>query len=905
MPSPFGLEQRLCGCWIPVKNNVVERKYLPQVELSSHTHIVQAMSRTKLKQLFVNNEDHNLNDVCYTFPLYDGVSVVSFTCTVGSKTIVGVVKEKQQAKAEYNEAVARGKTAGLFEQLYEASDVFTTSVGNIPAKEMFCVEIEYLGELKHDAETNGTRFTIPTTIAPRYGSLSSDSADAISRASVGRARIAIRVDVRLPTGGIVQGMQSPSHPIAVTMGRTSAMSQDTYKSNHASATLTLGTTRLDKDFVLIVLAKDAEIPCALLETRSSIPLQRALMTTLVPKFSLPNISPEIVFIIDRSGSMAGKMELVVSAMKIFLKSLPLGVKFNICSFGSSYSFLFDKSVTYDQSNLKMALSHLETFDASYGGTEMLEPIKRAVANRFQDLPLEVLVLTDGEIWNQTALFAFVKETSNARFFSLGIGHDASTALVEGIARAGNGFAQFVAPDEKMDKRVVRMLKGALTPHVSDYTLEVKFSGEHAGSEDDDFEIVDRENDQVENDVVPDAQKAESKEPISLFDPNAAEEPTNPPAGRYDNLPAVRTPKTVQAPHKIPALFPFNRTTVYLMLGPDTSHKTPKSVVLNGTSAYGPLKLEIPIEDIGAGESIHQMAAKKAMLELEEGRGWIDEARNSDGQLLKTVHEGKWDLIVEREAVRLGVNYQVGGKWCSFLAVESSGAAPNFVPKSARYGYEGDGTAMRFSDVRPSSIPQAAFPAPPKARAPNSGLFTLGGPPPAPPQAPSPGFFGSSFGSRGGGALSANFARAPVIAKRHRGGFRTSGSGAGSSLAKKDLRGEADDRKEVVDISKLGGVEKMHRIIDLVEFDGSWSASKDLLSILGLDHSEFNAIKAANNTLEVSVIATALAVAWLNEHVLSEKDVWEMVADKAMEWLATRFGGEHDAQLTVEAFQRVF
>ncbi|KAJ9605425.1 hypothetical protein H2200_010082 [Cladophialophora chaetospira] len=667
---------RFCGCWIPFKPqshpySYVERRYLPQVNLVSSTTILATTSRTTLKQTFVNDQNSKLDEVQYTFPLYDGVSVVGFTCKVGLKTIVGVVKEKQQARVEYQAAVDRGETAGLLEQLPEASDVFSTSVGNVPAKEKVHIEITYLGELKHDAETDGSRFTIPTIIAPRYGTVSTESASAFAPSADAKGGISISVDVTLDDGTIVRGLQSPSHPIAVTMGRTSEMDEDSFSNNHASATLTLGTTELDKDFIIVVFAKGTETPRALLETHPTIPNQRAIMTTLVPKFNIPNISPEIVFVVDRSGSMQGKIELVVSAMKIFLKSLPIGVKFNICSFGSRHSFLFEKSKTYDQSSLKEALSHLQTFSANFGGTEMLQPVKATIENRYNDLPLEVMLLTDGEIWNQDELFTVVNQASNARFFTLGIGHGASSALVEGIARAGNGFAQFVGENEKMDKRVVRMLKGALTPHISDYTLEVNYDQEDAPPEYDDFEMVDSVPAEKTKSVVTDLKKPEPKKAISLFDTSAKEETTNPPAGRYDNLPDVAVPKVLQAPYRVPALYPFNRTTVYLLLGPDAPNKKPTSVTLRGTSQHGPLELQIPVQDIGVGETLHQLAAKKAVHELEQGRGWITEAR-ADGKLLKTAHEGKWDLIVEREAVRLGVQFQVGGKWCSFVAVEQNG-----------------------------------------------------------------------------------------------------------------------------------------------------------------------------------------------------------------------------------------
>lgn len=362
-------------------------------------------------------------------------------------------------------------------------------MGNVAANERVIVEITYLGELKHDVETDGIRFTIPAVVAPRYGSAPADSGGLPGNASSATYKDGIRilVDIAVEDGVTIRGVQSPSHPIAMTMGRTSSMPEEAFDNQHASATLTLGRMELDKDFILVVNAKDHDTPRALRETHPTIPKHRALMATLVPKFNLPLIRPEIVFVADRSGSMEGKIPVLVSALKIFLKSLPVGIKFNICSFGNEHQFLWSKSKTYDESSLNAALSHVDSFDASLGGTEMLAPIRATVKNRYKDMHLEVIVVTDGQIWNQAELFGFINEatTKSVRFFSLGIGHGASSSLVEGIARAGDGFAQFVGENEKMEKRVVRMLKGAMTPHIKDYTIGVKYE-----KSDEEYEIVD-------------------------------------------------------------------------------------------------------------------------------------------------------------------------------------------------------------------------------------------------------------------------------------------------------------------------------------------------------------------------------------------------------------------------------
>lgn len=615
---------------------------------------------------------------------------MDFTCQIGDRIIKGLVKEKDEAKRVFKEAVDRGETASLLGQLPAASDVFTTTIGNVPPLAKVIITIRYNGELKHDAEVDGIRFTIPTTIAPRYGSNSGDFMDD-AQTHCRNEGFQIIVDVIMAEGSPIQKIQSPSHPIAISIGTLSTAPSDDATVTKGSATLTLGTTVLEKDFVLQIVAKNLATPCAILETHPTIPNQRALMVTLVPKFTLKPQYPEIIFVADRSGSMQNNEQTLISALQVFLKSLPVGVKFNICSFGSSYEFLWEQSQAYSRESLEGAMNYVRLFKANFGGTDTFSALKAVIDRRFKDLPTEILLLTDGDIWDQETLFKYLNtevamSQHSLRVFTIGIGDGVSSALVEGVARAGNGFAQIVSNGERMDRKVVRMLKAALTPHITDYSLEVKYEDTNCGSGD---EVVDRVVDSLKanlslSEKSDEALARSDRKPISLYDTDVdlnAGDLDSDRSGfnsniqdRKDLLPSISQPKLLQSPHKIPPLFPHSRTTVYLLMSPETSHMIPVSVTLKATSVQGPLELVIPVQGRETpGEAVHQLAARKAIQELEEGRGWITEATDKAGKLMREQYPGCFDEMVEREAVRLGVEFQVGGRWCSFVAVEANDA----------------------------------------------------------------------------------------------------------------------------------------------------------------------------------------------------------------------------------------
>ncbi|EMC98716.1 hypothetical protein BAUCODRAFT_64769 [Baudoinia panamericana UAMH 10762] len=883
----------ICGCHytINISHWKVKRYYLPQVKLESHTTITPVSFTTKLTQTYHNPEDKKLDQVRYTFPLYDGVAVHDYTIRYADKILKGIVKQKDVAKKTYDAAIERGETAGLLESL--PAGVFGVTLGNVPTKTDIIVEITYCGELKHDAEIDGLRYTLPTSIAPRYGSYPGEVLNSNTTAKGG---ISIKVDIDMASSAI-RKIQSPSHPIAVSMGATSTTAnaeQAPFTPDQASATLTLGSAELAGDFVLQMLVDNISEPKAILEAHPSLPNQRAIMATLVPKFTLKPSHPEIVFIADQSGSMRGsKNTALVNALQIFIKSLPLGVRFNIIAFGNNFTSLWPSSQAYNETSVDKAIAFVNGFTASYGGTEILKPVKAAFEQRLKDLPLEVMLLTDGEVWQENSVFSFINEQVHdkkidARVFALGIGSHVSHTLVEGVARAGNGFAQFVQQDEETDRKVMRMLKGALYAHTRDYKLEVHYAdrGEKEArakvvdleADDEDFEIVEKVEDCLKlNDDQPPAYEAEKakigQQPTarSFFDQSAdldkSVKDNKPDADRYAHLPPIATPKLLQAPTDIPPLFPFNRTTVYLLLGPDSAHKEVSSITLRATSDDGPLELTVPIKSVDCHSvpTIHQLAARKAMQDLEEGRGWLQTAALADGAALKTKNASRFDEMVEREAVRLGEKFQVVGKWTSFVAVEANSG--DVLKRRAEPEWDDD----IDTGITPErlSAPMAMMTA---AHAPMSRMRMASAAAPAPaPQAP-------AATSRKFKLVVSKSQPANQPAELEEMVSQEYSANAAAMAAPRSFAPPAGLARPVSTASP------MQRLISLQTFAGSWAFTSALLDAIGKPGLLKGSIHGYGESMSDEAKATLLAIAFFESKLPSEKDVWEMVVEKGRRWL---------------------
>ena len=448
-----------------------------------------------------------------------------------------------------------------------------------------------------------------------------------------------------------------------------------------------------------------------------------------------------------------------------------------------------------------------------------------------------------------------------------------------------------------------MLRSALTPDYGPLTMEIQYQKDN--EEEDDFVMVERVSDSlrvlgIDQDEWPEAQLIEKPDTftettitrgkdIETTDANSQD--------RYDHLRAVPAPKLMQTPQNIPPLYPFTRTHVYVLMSPDAAQGAVKSVVLRGSSAENPFALEVPIEALPErGEMIHQLSAKRAINELEEGRGWLVQAEDEKGVPMKERHFLRFHSMVEREAVRLGIQFQIAGKFTSFVATETAPQTPGKIITRAADIFEGTDLGKpiisaqfpkfgALQSVGPDRFGTSAFAQPVRSGpAAGGGLLSRSVPRMAEPSRPAAGdarscstaapatggLFGVSMPNIKRNQLSSmalpkrNAALAPAV------------QAPGAAIGE-----ETDAEAEKTD--------PLLKIIGLQTFDGYWNLDARLLEVIGL-----SAEHQAPHDMDPTVWATVLAITFLEGRMLGDQEVWVMVVEKARGWLKDMEKGQDES-----------
>ena len=272
----------------------------------------------------------------------ENCSVCGFEAHINNKVIKGVVKEKEQAKREYREAIEKGHGAYLMHQ--EQPEVFSVSVGNLPANCEVIIKIVYVTELS--IENNDIIFRLPSKVASWQSKQALESKDQTilpsidlsqDKNSLKAVEFSLKSSIRMPYE--IAKLFSPTHRLRRKLTDCVAMIE------------LVDNVLIEKDFILSITLKSVHLPRMLTETYTLIDennnaeivceSSQASMLTFYPNFQTNESSNdfiEIIFIVDVSNSMDGNhVQQAKQLTHLFLTNIntnQINTLFNIVTFGS-------------------------------------------------------------------------------------------------------------------------------------------------------------------------------------------------------------------------------------------------------------------------------------------------------------------------------------------------------------------------------------------------------------------------------------------------------------------------------------------------------------------------------------------------------------------------------------------
>ncbi|XP_066948750.1 von Willebrand factor A domain-containing protein 5A-like isoform X17 [Macrobrachium rosenbergii] len=428
--------------------------------------------------LTYHNATDNALELEFRMPVDEGAAVYKFEAVIGGRKISAQCLEKKKAEKIYKDAVQSGHTAVLAREDALTADTFHLALGNLPGGSQAELQLSMMMELK--VKTDGAvSFTLPTVLNPRYCPCDiSPSQHTESVARTGNSETVIVSEAY--TFGINAKVQG-GHVIArIASHRESLNVELSDDSMSAEVTQDSGGFKPDHDWSMLVYYTNPYKTHIIRESgeRAGTGLMKddLVMVNLHPEFTEESYSHrnEILFVVDCSGSMHGdRIQSARATLLLFLKSLPTGCYFNVISFGSTYSLLFsDGSQEYTEETLKKALGLHSTIEADMGGTEILQPIKQIYSTPPKPgYARQIILLTDGQVFNVDQVKELVsRHAHETRVFAVGIGDGASTALVYGLARAGRGHAEMVYQQDKLQLKVMGLVRSMLQESAQDVRI---------------------------------------------------------------------------------------------------------------------------------------------------------------------------------------------------------------------------------------------------------------------------------------------------------------------------------------------------------------------------------------------------------------------------------------------------
>lgn len=244
--------------------------------------------------------------------------------------------------------------------------------------------------------------------------------------------------------------------------------------------------------VLVTLRRTREASVAMLPHAVRGDPGYALITVTPPSGAAATRLPrDITFVIDVSGSMAGKkIEQARAAGHQLLGTLSPQDRFRLIDFSTDVRSFRDELVFATDENTRAARRYLDDLDAT-GSTNISGALEEALrreprTHRSSSESLTataenrvaiVLFMTDGaptvgDTDPATIAATAARLRRDARVFTFGVGADLNVRLIEQLAMEGRGTAHFVRPQESVERAVEIVATRLRQPLLTDVRVQV-------------------------------------------------------------------------------------------------------------------------------------------------------------------------------------------------------------------------------------------------------------------------------------------------------------------------------------------------------------------------------------------------------------------------------------------------
>jgi len=432
---------------------------LQSLEIRDHQVKVtlnNGFARTEMSQSFYNPNAQSLEAI-YAFPVPEHASLSEMTIWAGEVELQGEVVEASKAEQIYEDEKAQGNEAGIATK--ESYQRFEFRVNPVPPDSEVRMKVVYYQPLKLDTGIGSYKYPL------EEGGTDHAAEQFWTRSEVVAGNFSI--DVEIKSAWPLKGIRTPGF-----QGTQSTDAEGdlvySYQSNGGD---------LSKDFILYYMLED-NLPgrVEVVPYRADKDKPGTFMMVVTPGVDLQplNAGADYAFVLDVSGSMAGKLHTLVEGVKKTISGFRPEDRFRIILFNNSVHDLTKGWIPATSEEIQKALSVLDTVQSN-GSTNLYAGLDLALDDLDDDRATSVVLVTDG-VTNTGQLspksFSQLMAKNDIRVFGFLLGNSANWPLMKTICDASGGFYKSVSNSDDIIGQILLAKSKVLYESMHDVELGI-------------------------------------------------------------------------------------------------------------------------------------------------------------------------------------------------------------------------------------------------------------------------------------------------------------------------------------------------------------------------------------------------------------------------------------------------